>query len=117
MEARRLVEDLSRSLGAISSHGAAQSGDSANDRLSQASPDLVSAGSASQPQQLMLATGSLLSSALFEEKQRQLQYWRRRLELFMQMRYGFEKISEYFLFFFFGLIHLRTNYICMLLFD
>jgi hypothetical protein len=30
-----------------------------------------------------------------QEKQRQLQYWRRRLDLFMQMRYGFEKLGKF----------------------
>lgn len=30
-----------------------------------------------------------------QEKQRQLQYWKRRLDLFMRMRYEFEQLREY----------------------
>lgn len=31
-----------------------------------------------------------------QEKQRQLQYWRRRLDLFMHMRYEFERLGEFY---------------------
>lgn len=37
---------------------------------------------------------SLLWSIL-KEKNRQLQYWRRRLEFFMRMRYEFERLSKF----------------------
>jgi hypothetical protein len=61
MEARRLVEDLSRSIGAMAPPAGllqAPQGDGG---------DTAAADQPNQPpQQLMLATGSLLSSALFE---------------------------------------------------